>query len=77
MTKNTLTTKKSFIEDSNQIFSQNKNNAIWISINNYKYAGNGNYTEIFIPEICKFNRVTGQISVYSQDGIETPISWDR
>lgn len=67
--------KKVEIQNSNRIFQQQKNNSTWISMNSYKYVGNGYVTEPEIPEICKFDHETGKVFVYSQDGSERELEW--
>ncbi len=56
------------IPNANRVFLQEANGVTWISINSYKYAGNGYVNPVSIPEICKFDHATGQVYVYAKDG---------
>lgn len=56
------------IPDANRVFLQEKNGVTWISLNSFKYAGNGYVNPVSIPEICKFDHATGQVYVYTKDG---------
>lgn len=73
--KKTLKQKELTIENSNQIYLLQKNNATWISMDSYKYVGDGCVTEPAIPEICKLDHETGRVFVYSEDGIGRELSY--
>ena len=73
--KKTLKQKELTIENSNQIYLLQKNNATWISMDSYKYVGDGCVTEPAIPEICKLDHETGRVFVYSEDGTERELSY--
>ncbi|MDY3132081.1 MAG: hypothetical protein SOW31_10165 [Treponema sp.] len=67
--------KEIFIPNAEDAFFHSQNNATWISIDSYKYVGDGCVTEPAIPEICKLDHETGRVFVYSEDGKERELSY--
>lgn len=67
--------KEIFIPNAEDAFFHSQNNATWISIDSYKYVGDGCVTEPAIPEICKLDHETGRVFVYSEDGTERELSY--